>query len=152
MNFIKKVEADAQELEQKIGVFEAKIVGVHAGAVIQVLHNILVAAENPLVEGCLATIIPPAIMAHYPQIEAALGNAIATITQGASIMADVQAAPTTEAKLIVFINDLQKSNAVRMSALLKGVCAEVLAIIDNKALTAQVYAYWLEAEALLANG
>ena len=150
MNLIKTIEGDVTRFEQTIGVLEGKIIGAHAAAVLQVLKNIDAAAKNPVVAGVLASVLPPQLMAHYPQLMALLEKAIATLTDATVIAADVAAATTTEAKLIVFIKDIQATNLLLRSILLRGLCQELLSLLDNKALTDEVYAYYLQAESLLA--
>ncbi len=149
MNIIKKVEGGLEKFAIEIGAFEAKIIGAHSATVLQILKNIDAAAKNPVVEGVLSAVITPTIMVHYPQAVAVLDKAINTITEGTQIAADVNAASGTEAKLIIFIKDVQNTNVVLGNLLLRGLCEQILSVLDNKALTAEVYQYYLAAEQLL---
>jgi hypothetical protein len=143
------IKNDIQTVELRIGIFEHKIISAHAGTVIALLTGIETAAKNPIVEGFLTTVLPPGVMSHYPQFEAFLGKAINTITLGTQIEAAVAAATTTEAKLIVFVTDLNKTNAIIGNSILRSLGEQLLALLDNTAMTSEIYAYYLQAEKLL---
>lgn len=150
MSLLAKIKSDIQRIGSEVGAIEAKFISTHSSAVLAVLTNIDSTAKNPLVEGFLSTILTPAIMKYYPSMESYLDKAIATVTVATSIATDVQNATTIEAKLAIFIADLNKTNVVIHSAILNALGEELLSIVDNKSLTTEVYQYYLLAEKILS--
>lgn len=121
----------------------------HASVVIGLEQDLLNALQNPDIPLVLASILPPQLIAQVPNIEALLQKAIADELAGTKIAADVQAAPTTEEKLRILIADIQATPGMN-KGIIRDICLSVLASLNNNALKADEYAFYLYAKKLMA--
>ena len=142
--FVEKVEAD-------LGIFGA-LIEAHLGVAMQAVQAIDDALKNPIVDGIIAVVLPPAITAHIPQATAILDKAVTDLMIGTSIADDLAAQTTTEGKLKIFCTDLQKYNVFLKHALLQKLLSLMLAGIDNNALKEVLYDTYSQAQYALQKG
>jgi hypothetical protein len=112
----------------------------------KVLKAINEVLKNPIADGLLARVLPPEVVAQFPRIEGVLAKVIMDLTTGSAIQADIDAAPDTEAKLRVFIADMQRYGATRQSMFLQKLESLMLAGLDDKVLKQNVYDLYTQAE------
>ena len=114
-----------------------------------ILNTMLTTLKNPIVDGVLQTVLPPAITSRIPNIEAGLLKAITDVTAGTKIATDINAATTPDAKVKVFLTDMQtysETGNVFQNTILLTVSKQLLGIIDNNALKQELYNAYLEIE------
>jgi hypothetical protein len=136
-----------ERAEEKIDVNILPILEGHSGLVISTMNNMLIAIKNPSVDTALESILPKSVTAHIPQAETFLVNAITTVMDGSTIVGDINAAATPEAKVQVFIADMQKFGPELHSTLVMAVMKKFFGSIDNNALPSAVYSAFLEIKA-----
>ncbi|HVX00566.1 MAG TPA: hypothetical protein VHA52_09065 [Candidatus Babeliaceae bacterium] len=142
-SFIEKIEAAAgiegKALLASIG--EAKIVATNIEAVL----------KNPVADMLLSVITKGVSDAVLPKVEALLDKVITDLSDGASIEADVNAAPDLEAKFKIFIADLCKYNIVKQDMFLQKICSLLLAGLDNNNLSQSLYDLYSQAAYTLSH-
>jgi len=144
-NLVDKVEVD-------LGDVGAALTAAHLSAVTKVLTNIDNVLKNPIVDGVLGTVLDPQITKLLPQFTTVLDKAIVDLTIATKIAGDIAAATSTEAKLIIFLKDLQAENPIIKSALLDALCGLMLAALGNNVFSAQIYAIYASCKNYLATG
>ena len=127
-----------EKTEAELGIF-GQYLEAHLGIALTIVQGIDTALKNPVVDGVLEVVLPPAVSAHIPQVTAMLDKAITDLMAGTSIEKDLTAAATTEAKVKIFLTDLQAYNLFLKHALLQKLLSRLLAAIDNNALTEVLY-------------
>lgn len=111
----------------------------HIDVALGITEGLKKCLDNPIVDAVLGTVLPANIMARLPQVEAVLKCAITDLTIASVIEADLKSASTTEAKVKVFLNDLQKYNVFVKHAMLNKLCSLMLARLDGNLLTEVEY-------------
>jgi hypothetical protein len=120
----------------------------HVTVVIAMEKDLIAGLENPVAEGLLATVLPPSVIAQVPNIEAILEKAITDELIGSKILTDINAQPTLQGKLQVFLTDLQNTPGMN-KGIIRDICLAVLAALNNNALTADAYAFYIAAKKML---
>lgn len=140
--FIEKIETDLG----KAGMF----LDAHIVFVLGVENDLLKALENPSVDFMLSTVLPAEVISQIPNIETIIEKAIADELIGTKILADVNGAVGTEAKIRVLIADIKTTPGLN-KGMLRDICLAILAALNNNALKAEVYgAYYAAKKALAA--
>ena len=102
--------------------------------------------KNPIIDGVLALVLPPQVMAEAPAAEKVLDKVITDLSIGSAIEADINAATSTEGKLKVFIADMQKYGVTRQSMFLQKLESLILAGLDDNALKQNLYDLYTQAK------
>jgi hypothetical protein len=133
------------KVEGEIGVELGRLDGQEAVAA-SIATKVQAALANPVVKGVLGLVLPPNIMAQYPKAEQVLSTVVTDLTIGSSIEGDIKAATTPEAKLQVFITDMQKYGIARQNMFLQKMESLVLAGLDDNALKENLYDLYTQAK------
>lgn len=142
-SFIEKIEAAAG--------IEGKALLTSIGEAKTIATNIDAVLKNPIVDTLLSVITKGVSDAVLPKVEVVLEKIITDLSDGAAIKADIDAAPTLEAKLSVFITDLSKYNIIKQDMFLQKICSLLLAGLDNNNLSQSLYDLYSQAAYTLSH-
>ena len=148
MSLKKVVTEIADKVEIVIGKGLSFLDG-HIGFVIQVENDLIIVMKNPAADFALSSILSPQVVQMLPAAETLLQKAIAEETVGMQMEADVKAATTTEDKIKVIIAFCQANPGLNSNRFINRLCTSLLSVLNNGALSDEVYAFYLNAKKLL---